>query len=410
MKIAIISDPHLGFSLNTRMENDSYENFKEAIERSLDCDLIILGGDIFDSRSPKTKSWSNALKILSLPLLQPTTGVKLVDVDKKLKDVSRITLNHLPVVAIHGNHEMRAKGEENVLEALENAGMLIYLRKNKIIFEKNGVKVAIHGMSYVPERFAKDVLEDWNPKPVDGCFNILILHQNIDPYVYSPLEPPTLDTSNLPKGFDLIIDGHIHVTTKKKIGDTTFLIPGSTISTQLQPSESEVPKGFYKLVIDTDIKTEFIKLERNREFFYVNLKLSEDVPAKEQIEREIRKILFKNFKKEPLIKIRITGKEDVSEQELRYLQRKYSDKAIILFTKSIESIELTEKIEFLRSLKEKKMSIEEIGINILKKNLDELGFKPVFDFIDIFNLLSEGEIDKVLKILIGEQSTLKKFA
>jgi hypothetical protein len=44
----------------------------------------------------------------------------------------------------------------------------------------------------------------------------------------------------------------------------------------------------------------------------------------------------------------------------------------------------------------------------LRKNLEELGFGASFDPENIFDLLSEGEVEKVLNILVGEQTTLEK--
>ena len=405
MKISIISDAHLGFSLNERLEEDSYQNFEDAFTKALDSDLIILTGDLFDSRAPKTKAWAYALKILSKATLQENRGVKLVEIDKQLKEASKKTLEHLPVVAIHGNHELRAKGEINAIEALENAGLLIYLNMNKAVFEKDGERVAIFGLSHVPERFAKDVLDKWNPRPIEGCFNILLIHQNIDPYVYSPLEQPTLNISNLPKGFDLIVDGHIHVSTQEKIDSTIFLIPGSTVTTQFQASEAQNPKGFFK--IDTKLKkVEFVEINA-RKFFYETIELSREQNAREIIERKIREKIFENFSRQPIVKIRITGNAMISEKDLRDLERKYQDSCILLFTKSLETAELTQKLEFLRSLKESRTSLQEIGLNILKKSLDELNFKNSFDFVDIFNLLADEEVDTALNILLGQQKTLR---
>lgn len=48
-----------------------------------------------------------------------------------------------------------------------------------------------------------------------------------------------------------------------------------------------------------------------------------------------------------------------------------------------------------------------MGLNILRKNLDELNFCSTFDCDNMFRLLSEGELDNAFNILIGEQRTLK---
>ena len=410
MKISILSDFHFGFAYTSEMENDSFDNAEEAMEKALESDLILIGGDIFDTRLPKTQTWANAIRILTKPLLKESTGVKLVECTKQLKEISKKTLNHLPVIALHGNHERRAKTEINPVEVLENAGILIHLHCQTAVFEKNGVKVAIHGMSNVSERFAYDVLNQWNPKPLPNCVNILLLHQSIDPYVYSPLEPPTLNLSNLPKGFDLIIDGHIHTQIQEKTNGTNFIIPGSLTITQFQKSEAEIEKCFVKLDIGNEIKTEFIPLEKNRKFFYEEIKL-EEKSVRDQIENKISDIVYtRNLSKPPVIRLRIFGKEtEVLDQELRDIERKYDEKAILVFVKELESPEMTEKIEFMRNLREQKLSTEEIGLNLLKKNLEELQFESTFDYEDMFRLLTESEVDSAFNILTGEQKTLTQI-
>lgn len=277
MRISILSDFHFGFAYNSELENDSFENAEEAIQKALDSDLILIAGDIFDSRIPKTSTWAKAIKILVKPLMKESSGLNLISCTKELKEISKRTLNHLPIIALHGTHERRSKADTNVIEALENAGILIHLHCQTIVFEKDGVKVAVHGMSGVPERYAKDVMYEWGPLPLPGCFNILALHQSIDPFVYSPLEPPSISISNLPKGFDIIVGGHIHLSGQEKIDRAQLIFPGSTVVTQLEKNEAETKKGFYQLEIDKEIKINFIPLENSRRFFYEEVKIEGSV-------------------------------------------------------------------------------------------------------------------------------------
>jgi DNA repair exonuclease SbcCD nuclease subunit len=405
MKIAVLSDFHFGFAYSPELEEDSFENADEAMEKALKADLILILGDIFDTRIPKTQTWAKAMKILVKPLLEENRGIKLVNSTKEIKKVSRRTLEHLPVIAIHGTHERRGKGEMNAVEVLENAGLLIHLHCETVVFEKDGIRVAIHGMSGVPERFAKDLLKQWNPQPLKDCFNILLLHQSIDPYVYSPLEPPSISISDLPKGFDLIIDGHVHQHTQDKVNNTTLLFPGSTLVTQFEKAESEVEKGICFIELGEKMKIEFIPLDKNRKFFYEEIQLSEK--TKEEVEKRIEEILKQNFVKPPIIRLRIYGKGiEISDQELRNIEKKFSGKAIIIFAKDFESPEIARKTEFLRALREQKISVEDMGMEIFRKNLEELGFSSSFDFEYVFRMLSEGEIEKALKILLEEQKTL----
>ena len=268
----------------------------------------------------------------------------------------------------------------------------------------------MHAMSNVPERYAYDALTQWNPHPLPECINILLLHQSIDPYVYSPLEPPTINISNLPKGFDFIINGHIHTQSREKIDDAELIIPGSLTITQFQKTEAETEKCFLNIEIDKEVKAGFVPLEKNRKFFYEEVKL-EGSSARSQVEEKIGNIIYtKNLLKPPVIRLKIVGKEvEVLDQELRDIERKYAGKAILVFAKELESPEMAEKIEFMKNLREQKLSTEEIGLNLLKKNLDELQFESSFDYEDMFKLLTEGEVDKAFNILTGEQMTLSQI-
>lgn len=412
MKISILSDLHFGYAYNSELENDCFDNAEEAIEKALDSDLIILAGDIFDIRAPKTQTWGKSLKILSKPLLKNNPNIKLVDTNKQLKDISQRTLAHIPVIAIHGNHERLVKGEVNTVEALENAGLVIHLHLNTIVFEKNGVKVAIHGMSSVPERYAKEVLDKWSPKPVEECVNILLMHQSIDPYIYSPLEPPSLSLSNLPKGFDIIINGHLHSHNMEKFDGTILIMPGSTVITQLAKNEAEVEKVIGQITIDGEVKTEFVPLETTRKFYYEELDVEQStLTLREQVERRLTQILYSgNYTKKPLVRMKLKGRDvSILDQEIRNIENKFSDKTVLVLVKELESQELTEKRELLKNLREQKLSVEELGLNLLNKNLQEFGIEQEFDHDTLFHLLSEDQVESALNILLGEQTTLQTF-
>ncbi|MCD6403389.1 MAG: metallophosphoesterase family protein [Candidatus Aenigmarchaeota archaeon] len=410
MIISILSDFHFGYGWKTELREDSFDSAKEAIEKSLDSDLIILAGDIFDNPLPRTDVWYKSIQILSLPLIEGKSNVKFVKSigGKNLKKISSRLFQGIPVVAIHGTHERRAKGFKNPIEALEEAGLLIHLHTNGIMVEKDDTRLAIQGMSGVPERYAKDVLMKWNPKPVDGCFNILLFHQSISPYVYSKLDPPSLSLDDLPKGFDLIVDGHIHTRQLKKLNDGYFLIPGSTIITQLKKEESETPKGFYKIVVEGEKLKHitFVELENVRKFYYREIEVKKTDVVRDKVKEEVEKILSKEHKKPPIVRIFLKGDYEILEKEMRELERMYEGKALLKILKHVEDKEIRSKMETIQKLKDRKMSVEEIGLSILKENLKDLKFENILDPHYLFNLLSEEDVEKVVEILVSEQKTL----
>ncbi len=408
LKISILSDLHLGYGWNTELEEDSFQNATEAVEKCLDSDLVLLAGDVFDRKIPRTGVLAKALKILSKLLLVKPKKVKLVKtIGKKLKKISERTLKRTPVIALHGTHERRTKDQINAIQALEETGFLIHLHCNSIVFEKDGQKVAVHGMSGVPERYAKGVLDKWNPKPVKGCYNILMLHQSIDPFIYSPLDPPTISLDNLPKGFDLVVAGHIHISGKTKFDKNLLVFPGSMIATQLKKEESESDKGLYQVTLPKK-KVEFVKLENNRKFFYREVKIDKSVRNK--IEEEVDKILKKKFEKKPLIRLKIKGKDvELMNKELKDIRDKYSDKAILRFSKEVEASEIMQRMELLEKIREEQLSPEELGFRLLEERLEKLRFKKQFDAESMFRLFADGRTEQAFNILIGEQKTLAQI-
>lgn len=411
LKIGLISDLHLGFGYNTEYENDGFEALEEALSNMMDCDLILLTGDLFDSKTPRTTTWGKTLKLLTIPL-ERACGVELIESDKEIKPaVLKKALKGIPIVAIHGNHERRSKSEINPIQALENGGFLIHLHANSLVFEKDGQRVAIFGMSNVPEAYAREALFSWNPKPKQNAFNILLLHQNIYPYVYSPLDIPNLRVSELPKNFDLIIDGHVHVAAQEKINGTTLLIPGSSIITQFEKSEQYEKKKYYKIEIfeDNTFKINSFPFKSQRSFFYIDVQ--KEKATIDDVKKAIEEVLNKQkFEKKPIIRVRVKTSGDLSwELETKKIEKEY-DKAIIRISKEIVSEEYKKGLEFLKELREKSLSIREISSNLLLKNLKELGFDfSLIDYEEILNVLEEGRVEEAFLILLGKQKTLSKL-
>jgi DNA repair exonuclease SbcCD nuclease subunit len=407
MKISIMSDFHLGHHYGKELGEDSFGAAKEAIEKSLDSDLVLVLGDIFDTRNPRIDVWSRALDLFSEFSLNKS-DIKLVDtIDKELKPLNKKF--GIPVVSLHGNHERRGKGQTNIIKGLEKTGLLMYLHLNGLIFQKGKQKVAVQGMSSVPERYAKTIMDKWNPKPVKGCYNILMLHQSVDPFVYSPLDPPTLDTKNLPEGFDLILDGHIHTRNSAKIGNTKFLVVGSTHVTQLKEEEAKQPKGIQQLKLPEN-KLEFIKLENVRKFYFQEVRLSEKKVLRDQVSEEAKKIIDNKLDKKPILKIKVVGKKsDFIEKDLKQIEKSFSDKLIIKFSKKLEDNEDGQKSDIIKKVKDQKLSLEEIGMEMLKENLSKLDFKNSFDYELIFKLLLDSQLANSYNILLKKQSSLKSF-
>lgn len=373
--ILLTSDFHLGYGYNTEREKDSFSVLDEILKEQTN--LILFAGDLFDSRVPRLEVLAEAMHFLS-KLKDKKSNIKFLECDK---EINKRALQGVPFISIYGNHERRAN-LINPVQSLEKAGLLINLHCQKIVFELNEEKIAIHGMSYVPEKYSKDVLEEWAPKPVLNARNILLLHQNIEPFVYSPLEDVNLKMSDLPTGFDIILNGHIHWKNEVPLGNGKLLMAGSTIPTQLNKKESEVRKGYFTL--NNELKFREIK---QRDFYF------KSAETKEEIEEFLENLPERELK--PIIKIKI---ENTSSLDLNIIERKYREKGILIFKKEMEKNFEKQKTEILR----KQLSAEEYGLKLLKE-------KSKFrDSEELLGLITEDDMSGVEKLLRENFEKVKK--
>lgn len=400
MLVGIFSDCHCGYKYGEERGEDSFIALDEAIDKTSDCDLILIAGDLFDTRIPKPEVFARVAKILGKAQHLPSNAKFLELINKEKHDVSPSALKGIPIVTIHGTHERRSKYLINPLQSLEHAGLLIHLNCSTIVFEIEGRKVAIHGMSGVPDRYAKNVFEQWNPKPIPNAINILMIHQSITPYIYSPLEPPSMKIEELPKGFDLYILGHMHWHDTKIFNGGQILLCGSTVPTTVHKIETEQQKLIYKY--DGSIKP--IALENQRKIFWEDFEFSPNI--KNNIETFISTL--SSMKPKPIINIKVKGlvKKENILPNFSEIEEKYGDKAIININRNLEVEDFKEQVEMLKALKEQKLTPEEHGLKILQENLNQMNCGIRIE--EIFEYLIEGDIDLIFNILTGNQQTLKQ--
>jgi len=366
MKILLLSDTHLGFSSGGERWEDAFLALKEALQE--EADLILLGGDVFDTRTPTVEAFSRAMELfLKTSSLKSDLRVSGA-AGKKIKNI----VHGVPVVAIHGNHERRVKGLVNPVEALEMGGFLIHLHCNGVLLEKNGERISVQGMSAVPEQYAPGVLEEFNPKPVPDSFNIFMFHQNLERFVRSEKQFPK---SLLPEGFDLYICGDIHESHKTSFQGKPLILPGSAVATQIN-KDSRKPR-IYALIDTKTQSIDFIPFKNQRKIFY------EEFEAREETEKFLRETLKEEHPMKPIIKIK-------SPTPLDELKSIAGEKTILMGAHEKEIPSLT--------IEEQKFSAQESGKQILEKNLKKLDLDPK-TFQDIFELLLEKKQDEALILL-----------
>jgi DNA repair exonuclease SbcCD nuclease subunit len=394
MKIAFISDTHFGYASGTGLEDDTFDAMVEAFEKAVGSDVILLGGDIFDTKTPSNETLVRVMEVLLSHPISGSSSAKLSEgVGKEMSKIHSSALSGIPVVAIHGTHERRAEGLLNPVQLLERAGFIVYLDRNGVVFQKGEEKVCVQGLSGVPDRHTEETLKEWNPKPVPGCLNIFMIHQNLTEFMHEKVEH-TLDISKLPKGFDFYVCGHIHETVKKEHDGGVILLPGSLVPTQF--TKDFIDEGGFWTIDSETKQVEFIKLEKQRKVY---VRTFDSETSSETIDNETKKILSETHHKKPIIRIKLIGKQ--ADLPLKQIETKYEDSAVISIKKDFEK----ESLPQAKGIEEHKLSVNELGRKIMKENLSQFKLdESVFE--SVFELLLERRADDVLKLLSSPENKM----
>jgi len=352
MKIAVIGDTHLGYP---RFYSDSFVQAEAAFtDADKKADLILFLGDLYDSRIPSLQVLGEAVSLF-----------------RKLKT---------PVYAIHGNHERRSRGALNPVELLAKAGLLVHLHFSSAIFENEGEKVFLAGFGNVPDDLARKAFERVREKipPNKDLFSILLLHQSFKEYVYGETLSSIHELE--PLNYSLYLNGHIHV--QKEGMDGKFLIPGSTVLTQLTKEETK-PKGY--LIYNTLTKThEFVEIP-SKKFILEEVEFNDASPNEVKDKLQNLVSLFRKDNPNSIIKFRLTGTlaQGFKSSDLSL----FWDEAIYLDNR-INERHLKHEIKKLRELREHKVSLKDFSEQKLRERLE--GKVSLYEPHILFEHLLEG--------------------
>lgn len=396
MKIAILSDFHLGYE---RFVEDAYRQAEEAMVKAAElCDMMIIPGDIFDVRNPRLEFLAQGVN-----LFRAATKKKWEAKVVAYKGEKKI-FTDLPIIAIPGTHERRAHNAGNSVELLGLAGLLIDASDATVEIEKDGEKVAVFALGGLAEEKVRESLNELNPTPVPGAFNIFMFHQSI--YEILPFSTDFIKYEELPKGYDLYVDGHIHSRIEHTVFGKPFLIPGSTVLTQLK--EGEVgQKGFF--IFDTKTKKyEFVEIG-SREFHVEKVDVDGRDPSEisQDVSNKIEKLIASSSEK-PVIRIVLNGelKAGFRNIDLDFLDitKKFAGKATIEIGKGkLEDKQSDLEIDAIRKGAFETMSIRDYGLSIFLEYLKKSTYTLKKNPTEMFDLLSsEEKKEKIISDLIVE--------
>ncbi len=397
MRIAILSDLHIGYE---RFRKDAFSQAKEALEKACDsADAIIIPGDIFDTRTPKPDVLAEAIVLFN--------AVKEKKFEAKIIDFhgSRRIYTTAPVLAIPGTHERRTDDVEDPVDLLNLTSLVADIGMGVAVLAKGDEKVAVTGISGVAEERFGEALKSPGLKPVEGAFNILMFHQSI--YELLPFSDTFLRMSELPKGFDLYVNGHIHNKVEKMVHGVPFLIPGSTVLTQLKEGETE-KKGFF--IYDTETgKHEFIRIN-SRGFEIIKIDAGEAAGEGELAAHVAMRVseIVSRLGKGCIIRIEVTGNSrhvKRVDMELHEAVKRFRDDAVIeIARKGIEGVAEERDLSGAKGADINSMPVKEIGMGILLSALKKSGYDLKISPTELFERLGSPEkkekvISEVMKAL-----------
>ncbi|MCL4379501.1 MAG: metallophosphoesterase [Candidatus Marsarchaeota archaeon] len=381
MKIAIVSDLHLGYE---RFEEDAYLQAKSALESASGmADAVLIPGDIFDKRYPRPDVISQAINIFR-ELSKKEWGARIVGY------TGSVGLHtHAPIIAIPGTHERIAEGKDNAVRLLSLAGLLADTSEATTTIQKGDELVSVFGLGGIAEELVKERIAAISPKPTEGTFSIFMFHQSI--YEMLPYNDNFIKYSDLPKGFDIYVSGHMHSRHDAEVHGKKLLIPGSTVLTQMKGDE-QGSKGF--IVFDThDGSYKFVQIN-SRPYVTAEIRVENAKPSEliSRCESETERMISGKSTK-PIIRLKVTGTMangfDKADLQAHALAMKYSDKAFLTIDTSQLSSPGTElMIDELRDGKIDDIPIKELGMLTLYKRLKDAGADQTISYTELFNILS----------------------
>ncbi len=386
MKIAIVSDMHLGYE---RFRDDARRQAGEALEKAAEAsDMIIIPGDIFDYRRPSPDVIAEAMALFR------NTMKKNFKARVSSFEGEGFAYTDVPIIAIPGTHERRAQNAANPVSILGMAGLVVDASQARVTIEKTTAgkteKVCVFGLGGIAEERFRETLKEVAPKGKEGCFNIFMFHQSV--YELLPFSDSFIRIDDLPDGFDLYVDGHIHSRVEMKCHGRDFLIPGSTVITQLKENEQD-SKGFF--VYDTEERTYTFHRINSRKFAVEEIDVDGKGPAEiEELAREkARKVIASSDGAKPIIRIVLAGKlgngiklHDVS---VHGLAKEFQDSAILEVSKlGVKSEEIEQEAMEIRTGELENASLRDYGLGVFMEKLNKAGYRLEFSPSELFDLLS----------------------
>ncbi len=381
VKIAHLSDLHIGAWRDPDMRALTLEAFEKAAEKILDknIDIVIIAGDFFHTALPPLDIVKQAVRVL-----------------RKLKD------NGIEIVAIPGSHDFSPSGK-SMLDILEESGIIKIVSKAEAQHEHDGGKlnlkkfeikdVVFYGIPGRTRALEKTYYEMLNPPEIDKeKINIFVMHTAIKEFLSVRLSNvEAIPLSLVPKGFDYYANGHVHEKNIFFKNDILMGFPGPLFPDNYEELEHIGLGNFFILYINEDIQEDNTNQVKRYEVNGKTIFIQEvpilvknviniDIDCNGLSPAEIKERIIKELNSKELydciVLLRLKGKLSsgrINEIDFKTISKLVEEKQAFKLLKNISKLHTPE----YKEVKVQQHPIHEVEEEIINANIGK--YKHVFD-------------------------------
>jgi double-strand break repair protein MRE11 len=310
----IATDNHLGYMEKDPIrKNDSFNTVEEVFIQThkLNCDFLLLGGDLFHESSPSKDTLHKTLNMFAKYVVgQKPLQFETLTQCEMMNYMNQFIKISLPVFIVHGNHDdPSVETGVSALNIMQSANYLNYISGrlesdvlilNPIVLKKQDTKIAIYGIGNMKEdKLNQMLLENKiifeRPQNSKDYVFILVVHQNrFKGNGQGPSVKNCIMDWSFPEFFDLIVWGHEHdcFINPRTTENRGYVIyqPGSSVATSLTEGEAREKHMFLLEIRRVAYKMTPIPFKTTRKVVFKNIELSNLYQDTAQAEIAIEKL------------------------------------------------------------------------------------------------------------------------
>lgn len=292
MKFIHVADIHLDSPLHglssypdapaDQLRGASRDALSELVTRAIEEEVafIVIAGDLYDG------SWRDY-----------NTGIFFA------KQMGRLKHKGIAAYVLFGNHDAESEMTKK-LELPDNVHLFSSRKVQTYRIEEH--KIALHGQSF-KEKATLDNLATGYPSPVQGYFNIGVLHTALEGYAaHAKYAPCSLDELHA-KGYHYWALGHVH-EFEQWTGASTIVFPGNLQGRSVKETGR---RGAVLVTIESDqpvVERVFIDVLR-WETVDVDVSRCEDVPSVvREVGRALQNVLENDGRVPRAVRVSVSGR------------------------------------------------------------------------------------------------------